>query len=85
MQPHTKLIKSESQAYAVENRDEVEPFPGRSGREEECRSHESKEEDAEVQVMNVGSTEMQVEVRDVTGHYEKDQNTCAHEREQKAG
>jgi hypothetical protein len=36
-------------------------------------------------VMNVGSTEMQVEVRNVTGHDEKDENARAHEREQKAG
>jgi hypothetical protein len=36
-------------------------------------------------VMNVGSTEMQIEVRDVTGHYEEDQDAYAHEREQKAG
>jgi hypothetical protein len=35
--------------------------------------------------MNVGSSKMQIEVRNVTGHYEKDENACAHEREQKAG
>jgi hypothetical protein len=85
MQPHTELIKSESQSYAVEDRDKVQPFTRRSGCEQECRSHDGKQEDAEVQVMNVGSTEMQMEVRDVTGHYEKDQNAYAHECEQKAG
>ena len=83
MQPHTELIKSEGQSYAVEDRDKVQPFPRGSGCEQECRSHDGKQEDAEVQVMNVGSTEMQIEVRNVTGHYEKDENACAHEREQK--
>ena len=85
MQPHAELIKGESQAYPIEDRHKLEPFPGKRGREEKGRSHEGKKEDAVVQVMDVGSTQMQVEVGNVTGHYQKDENAHARERGQETG
>ena len=83
MQPHAELIKGESQAHAIEDRHKLEPIPGKPGREEKGRSHEGKQEDAVVQVMDMGSTEMQIEVRNVAGHYEEDEKACAYERDQK--
>lgn len=87
MQPHAEFVKGEREADAVQGSygSEVR-FGGRC--EQEVRAQPREQEDAVVEMVNVGAAEVKVQVRQAASHYEKGENAgskkCQNKGEQGA-
>ena len=83
MQPHAEFVEGQAHGHAVRQRgDFCRPAGGPP--EDAVAAHDRQQEDAIIQMMNVGAVHEQVEVRHLLRHDEQDKNPRQDERHDEA-
>jgi len=79
VQPHPELIERETHGHAIQQRDDFRRAPEGPAKNT-VTAHRRQQENAVVQMMNVGAVQEEIQVRHLTGHDQKHkhprQNEC---------
>src|SRR6266478_2265749 len=83
MKPYPELIEGERHSEPVTERGPICGAPNRPSEQGVC-SNGCQQEDAIIQVVNVGALKEEIEVGNSAGHYQEDQCSCRDERHNEA-